>query len=87
MTGPLYRNCKKQLQKAMYARSWLKKKFNKNPTTENRIKFKKQRNKCVSIRKKAMKSHFKEATKNGMMSNKEFWNLVKPFLSNKGGGA
>ena len=32
-----------------------------------------------------MKSHFKEATKNSIMSNKEFWNLVKPFLSNKGG--
>ena len=32
-----------------------------------------------------MKNHFKEATENGTMSNKEFWNLVKPFLSNKGG--
>ena len=75
-----------QLQKAIYARSRLKKKFNKNSTTENRIKFnKKQQNKCVSIRKKAMKSHFKEVTKNGIMSNKEFWNLVKSFLSNKGG--
>ena len=46
-----------QLQKAIYARSRLKKKFNKNSSTENRIKFKKQQNKCVSIRKKAMKSH------------------------------
>ena len=32
-----------------------------------------------------MKNHFKEATKNGTMSDKEFWDLVKPFLSNKGG--
>ena len=32
-----------------------------------------------------MKNHFKEATKNGTLSNKEFWDLVKPFLSNKGG--
>ena len=31
-----------------------------------------------------MKSHFKKATKNGTMSHKEFWDLVKPFLSNKG---
>ena len=74
-----------QLQKAIYTRSRLKKRLNKNPTAENRTKFKKQRNKCVSIRKKAIKSHFKEATKNGTMSNKEFWDLVKPFLSNKGG--
>ena len=32
-----------------------------------------------------MKNHFKKGTKNGTMSNKEFWDLVKPFLSNKGG--
>ena len=32
-----------------------------------------------------MKNHFKEATRNGVLSNKEFWDLVKPFLSNKGG--
>ena len=31
-----------------------------------------------------MKNHFKEATQNGTLSNKEFWNFVKPFLSNKG---
>ncbi len=74
-----------QLQKAIYTRSRLKKRLNKNPTQENRRKFKKQRNKCVSLRKKAMKTHFKEATKNGTLSNKEFWDLVKPFLSNKGG--
>ena len=74
-----------QLQKAIYTRSRLKKRLNKNPTAEDRANFKKQRNKCVSLRKKAMKNHFKEATKNGTMSNKEFWDLVKPFLSNKGG--
>ena len=31
------------LQKAIYTRSRLKKRFNKNPTQKNRIKFKKQR--------------------------------------------
>ena len=56
------------------------KKVSKNPTAKNRIK----RNKRVSIRKNAIKSHFKKATKNGVMFNKEFWDLVKPFLSNKG---
>ena len=61
-----------QLQKAIYTRSRLKKRLNKNPTAQNRTNFKKQRNKCVSLRKKAIKSHFKEATKNGIMSNKEF---------------
>ncbi len=27
---------------------------------------------------------FKEVTRNGTLSNKEFWDLVKPFLCNKG---
>ena len=73
-----------QLQRAIYTRSRLKKILNKNPTAENRSNFKKQRNKCVFIRMKAMKNHFKKATKNGTMSNKDFLDLVKPFLSNKG---
>ena len=73
-----------ELKKAIYTRSRLKRRLNKNPTPENRRNFKKQRNKCVSLRKRAMKNHFKEATRNGVLSNKEFWDLVKPFLSNKG---
>ncbi len=74
-----------ELKKAIYTKSRLKRRLNKNPTPENRRNFKKQRNKCVSLRKRAMKNHFKEATRNGVLSNKEFWDLVKPFLSNKGG--
>ena len=73
-----------ELNRAIYTRSRLKKKFNKNPTNENKTKFKKQRNKCVSIRRKAIKNHFKKATENGLLSNQAFWDLVKPFLSNKG---
>ncbi len=30
------------------------------------------------------KNHFKSATDNGLISDKAFWDLVKPFLSNKG---
>ena len=33
---------------------------------------------------KAIKNHFKRVTSNGLMSKKAFWDLVKPFLSNKG---
>ena len=34
--------------------------------------------------KKAKKILFKEATKDGIMSNKKFWSTVEPFLTNKG---
>ncbi len=75
----------KTLRKAIYTRSRLQKKFKKHPTRENEANFKKQRNKCVALRKKAIKTHFKKVTDQGVMANKEFWNLVKPFLTNKGG--
>ena len=47
--------------------------------------FKKQRNKCCALRKKASKQHFKTATEAGLLSHRAFCNLIKPFLSNKGG--
>ena len=39
----------------------------------------------VSLRKKAIRQHFKDATAAGLISNQDFGKLVKPFLSNKGG--
>lgn len=47
----------KDLQKAIYIRSNLKEKFNKFRTRENELKYKKQRNKCVSLQKKAIKAY------------------------------
>ena len=73
-----------ELRKAMYTRPRLKRRLNKHPSKQNEVAFKKQRNRCVTLRKKAIKNHFKRVTSNGLMSNKAFWDLVKPFLSNKG---
>ena len=74
-----------ELRKGIYTRTRLKKRYNRNPTKENEVVFKKQRNKCVALRKKAIKQHFKKATEAGLVSNRVFWNFGKPFLSNKGG--
>ena len=73
-----------ELKKAMYTRARLKRRLNKHPSKKNEVAFKKQRNHCVALRKKAIKNHFKRVTSNGLMSNTAFWDLVKPFLSNKG---
>ncbi len=75
----------KELKKEIYTKSRLKMKFNKQPTKENELNFKRQRNKCVSLRKKAFKQHLKHTTENGLVLNPDFWNLVKPFLSSKEG--
>ncbi len=74
-----------ELKKAIYTRSRFKNRLNKYPSKQNENIYKKQRNKCVALRKKAIKNFFKKVTSKGLMSNKAFWDLVKPFLSNKGG--
>ena len=70
--------------KEIYTRSKLKNKYNRNPTEENEARYKKQRNKCVSLRRKAVKVYFNNVTKTGTHNNEDFWKLIKPFLTNKG---
>ena len=48
----------KEFRKAIYNRSRLWNKFYKVPTEENENLYKKQRNKCVSIRKKSIINYF-----------------------------
>ena len=74
----------KEFRKAIYTRTRLKNKFLKNPAEQNELMFKKQRNICVSLRRKSIKNHLKKITEKGITTNKDFWNFVKPFLTNKG---
>ena len=73
----------KELRKAIYTRSRLWKKFCKSPSKENEALYKKQRNKCVSLRRKSIKKYFNDITSYGIATNKNFLNLIKPFLTNK----
>ena len=41
------------------------------------------KNKCNSLFKKAKPQYFKKCTSKNSSNNKEFWSLVKPFLTNK----
>ena len=45
--------------------------------------FQKTKKKCTSINKTAKKDYFKEATKYSVMTNKEFWKKLKPFLTKR----
>ena len=74
-----------ELKKAIYTRSRFKNRLNKYLSKQNEKIYKKQRNECVALRKKAIKNYFKKVTSKCLMSSKAFWDLVKPFLSNKGG--
>lgn len=74
----------RDLRKGIYTRSRLQKKLKKHLSKEIEIKFTNQRNKCVPLRKKAIRNHFKSTTSNGLVSKQDFWNLIKPFLFNNG---
>ena len=74
----------KDLRKAIYTRSTLRNRFLKNPDEINSKLYKLQRNKCVSIRRKSIQHYFSSITSNGIITNKNFWKAIKPFLTNKG---
>ena len=74
----------KELSKAITEKSKARNKYLKWPSRENYLSHKKTKNKCNTLTKKAKKNFFREATKDGIMSNKRFWSTVKPFLTNKG---
>ena len=62
---------KKELRKVIYTRSRLRSRYFKNPTKENETSYKKQRNKCVSLRRKSITQHFSKITSKRIMTNKQ----------------
>ena len=74
----------KELRKAIYDTSRLRNRFCKTPTEENEKLCKKQRNKYVSIRKKSIRNYFNKIENENVVTNKNFWKTIKPFLTNKG---
>ena len=53
-------------------RSALKSKYLKNPTPENRQVYKKQRNLCVTLKRKAIKADFTKVTSTFKTNSKPF---------------
>ena len=74
----------KELSKAIIEKSKTRNKYLKWLFRENYVSYKKSKSKCNLLTKKAKKIFFKEAPKDGLLSNKKFWSTVKPFLSNRG---
>ena len=73
----------KDLHKAIMKRSRLRNKFLRDRTDISRKQYKKQRNLCVSLLKKAKKDHFANLDIKSVTDNKKFWQTVKPLSSNK----
>ena len=80
-------NCRfmrKELSKAIMTRSRFKNCYNKNPTPDNRTRFKRQRNYCTKLKNKYKKEEFEKASENFKKGTKPFYKIIKPFMSNKG---
>ena len=73
----------KGLHKAIMKRSRLRNKFLSDRTETSQKEYKKQRNFCVNLLKKAKKDHFANLDVNSVLDNRKFWQNVKPLFSNK----
>ena len=73
----------REFQKAIYTRTRLKNKYWRDPSSENKLAYKKQRNLCVSIRRKSITNYLNKFTNKGLETNKSFSKFIKPFLTNK----
>ena len=73
----------KESSKTIMRRSRLETKYNKSKQEADRNAYKKQRNLCVKLRRKAVKQYFVNECRSGMISKKNFWKTVKSFISNK----
>ena len=73
----------KELIKAIMQRSKLCNLYLEVRSGENRIRYKNQRNICVSLLRKAKRKHYKDLSKADVTDNKKTWKIVKPLFGNK----
>ena len=73
----------KDLRRAIMLRSNLRNKLNKNKTLESNLAYKKQRNLCTSLLRKAKTKYYANLNPSLVTDNKTFWKTVKPLLSEK----
>ena len=74
----------KELSKPIMSRSRLKSKYAKSKLVSDRNKYKQQRNLCTRLRDRAIKADFDQAFSNIKGNSKPFYDIMKPYLTNKG---
>ena len=62
----------REFQKEIYVRSRLRNKYWVEPSAENEAAYKKQRNKCVKIRRKSIKRCMDKISERGIETTKSF---------------
>ena len=74
----------KELRKAIMTRSRHTNKYNKWKSRENFLKLEESRKIVKELTFAAKKDFFKKASEDGIMTNKKFWKVMKPLMTNKG---
>ena len=73
----------KELSRKVMKRLRLRSNLLRKKIEENRKLYPKQKNKCVSLLKKAKKEYYQNLDEKNVIDNKKFWKTVKPLLSDK----
>ena len=73
----------KELSKEIMHRTRLRSNFPRNRSDENKRKYSKHQNYCVSFLRKTDKNYYSNINEKKTTDNKTFWKTVKPFLSGK----
>ena len=73
----------KEVRKEIMLRTKLKHQYLKKKTLESRNRYKRQRNFCVNLIKKAKRSFYKNLDISCLNDNRKFWKNIKPVFSNK----
>ena len=73
----------KQFSKTIMTRPRYKNRYNKNPTSENKVKYNKQRNICVNLLKKAKREYYNNIDIKLLNDNRKFWKSIKSLFTNK----
>ena len=74
-----------QLRKSMNVRNHFRRKWERVDSKENRAIYVKHRNSTMRLRKQSMLSYLqKNCINTTHCSSKQYWTILKPFMSNKG---
>ena len=75
--------CKQKYARGNHMPFFVKNKFLKHRTGENKRSYSKQRNYCVSLLRKTKKEYYSNLDEKNVTDNRKFWKTVKPFLQTK----
>ena len=72
-----------KLRKAINVKNMLKRKYDKIKIADNWQKYRNQRNLVQKLRKQSARNYIKDKCTREKQNSKEFWQTVKPLISNK----